>query len=75
MASRLMLSLKKASVEPMGPWSLQAVSSLSGPREEGSNRLPSRATDAGLQVPENLNQSTDEEHIELESLPESGIHG
>ena len=71
MASRLMLSLKKTSVEPRGPWSLQSVSSLSATWEDESTRLPSRATDESLQVkvPDILNRSTDERDIELETLP------
>ena len=73
MASRLMLSLKKASVDPTGPWSLQTVSSLGPPREDESTQLPSRAIDASFQVPETLKQSAGEEDIELESLPEPRI--
>ena len=62
-----MLSLEKASVEPTGPWSLQSVSSFSGPtREDESVRLPSQVTDT-------LNRSADEGDIELESSPKPRI--
>jgi hypothetical protein len=72
MASRLMLSLKKASVKPTGPWSLQTVSAPSGPREAGTLRFQSRAAGVSLQAPEILNQSiSGGEDVELEPLPRS----
>ena len=69
MASRLMLSLKKASVEQTGPWFLQTIPSLSGSMEDGSTRFPSRAIGASLRVPETTNQSADEGDIELQPVP------
>ena len=70
MASRLMLSLKKASVKPAGQWSLDTMSSSSGrePRGGETIRFASRAFDSN-QIPETLGLSTlDGRNVELESM-------
>ena len=75
LASRLMLSLKKASVEPMGPWSLQSVSSYTVQGGNENACLPSRRADVSLQILETMNQSAEEGDIELEYLPKPRIGG
>ena len=69
MASRLMLSLKKASVAPAGQWSLDTMSSLSGrePRRGETIHFASRALESN-QILETLDLSTlGGRDIELES--------
>ena len=70
MASRLMLSLKKASVEPTGSWSLETMSNLGGGGSQRGQTLhfASRIS-MPYQVSETLDRSVmEEEDIELNSV-------
>ena len=74
MASRLMLSLKKASVQPTGVWSLEIMSTRggSGTKEGETARPHTLSLDANQEIPETLDQlSWDErdEDVELASIP------
>lgn len=70
MASRLMLSLKKASIEPTGLWSLETMSSLSagGSQRVRALHFASRIS-TSHQTSETLDRSvSEEEDIELNSV-------
>lgn len=69
MASRLMLSLKKASIEPGGQWSVDTMSSLSGREPRGETiHFASRVFESN-QIPETLDLSTlGGRDTELESM-------
>lgn len=68
-ASRLMLSVKRAAVEPTGLWSLSTMggSGRGGPAEDGTLRFASRIFGVS---PEAVSTSPSSEgDIELDSLP------
>lgn len=71
MASRLMLSLKKAAAEPAEPWSLATMSDLNsgGPPRSGTLRFAPRTHDASEKTSET--PSALEEAIELETIPQN----
>jgi hypothetical protein len=66
MASRLMLSLKKAAAEPTGAWSVTTMSnfSLGRPPGDGTLYFASPTLDTEISAP------PDEEGMELDSVPE-----
>ncbi|KAF9783518.1 hypothetical protein BJ322DRAFT_1110412 [Thelephora terrestris] len=69
MASRLMLSLKKAANEPHGPWSVETMTdSGRATRRMETIRFASRAFDESHRTSETLS-SPNGEDIELESAP------
>lgn len=71
MASRLMLSLKKASVAPMGLWSLETMSAFSEGelKEDEIIHFPSPTLGVDNRIPEALNRSTSHEgDVEFESM-------
>lgn len=69
MSTRLMVSLKKAAVEPVGPWSLAAMTDFgSGGSSGGSLRFASRMFYVSRKISETL-VTPDEEAMELEPAP------
>ena len=70
MASRLMLSLKKASVEPVGMWSLEVMSSSRAGRVagDGTVRFASRVSGRSCET-SSYSVTLDEEDIELGAKP------
>ena len=69
MASRLMLSLKKAAAEPMGPWSLATIQSTNigaGP-QDGTLHFASQVPNESHQVVE-VTGLPDDGAVELESM-------
>lgn len=71
MASRLMLSLKKAAIEPTGPWSLTTMTNLStGGAPEDSVSFASPGLGGSHEISE-TSAPRNEEDIELELMSRS----
>lgn len=70
MATRLMLSLKRAADAPTDAWSLSTMGDFGrGRPTDGSLHFASQTFDASHQIPEAFVASNGE-NIELESMPE-----
>jgi len=69
MATRLMLSLKKAAAEPMGPWSLATIQGTGGGAgpQDGTIRFASHVPSESHQVLE-VTGLPDDGAVELESM-------
>lgn len=76
MASRLMLSLKKASVEPSGPWHLSTISNFGSKSREGETlHFASRMLNAPHEIPETLDRlPSNEGDVELNPVFSPSLH-
>ena len=68
MASRIMLSLKKASVQPKMPWCLETLTTVSYGRSEAEDGTVRFAPQGGLREASQNSVSPNEEDMELDAV-------